>query len=162
MAVALVAGAVVSAAAQVFKGVQGYYEGRSTKEQLDAQAKRTEQESLAAANRIRSRSRRLAASQRARAAAAGVDLSGSVTDIQQDSAQQFEVDAMTELYKGSIQAASLRTQGNAAKKSGTLGLITSGASAVGTVLGGVGSYNALSTNPSFVGDINTGIAGSIA
>jgi hypothetical protein len=152
MAGAMIASAVISAASAVFTGVQGYYQGEATEEAAEASAKKTEQESTAAANRIRARSRRLAATQRAKFAASGVDLADSVIDVQYDSAVQHEVDAMQQVYAGSIAASNLRTQGKSAMKAGQLGLVTAGAGAAGSILGGIGKYNAYKANPDFTGD----------
>lgn len=164
MASAIIAGAVVGAVGQVFNGIQAYQQGNFTKSQLNSQAANTEKEAAWAANRIRARARRLAATQRTRFAAGGIDLSGSAVDVQMDSAMQAEIDAMTTIYKGNIAGASMRTQGNSAQKSGFASLVTSGISAAGTILGGIGTANMMKSglNPSFVGDINTGNAASYA
>lgn len=145
---------VVSSGGKLFTGVQGYYEGTSTAKQLKSEAVRTEKEAQWAANRIRSRARRLAGTQRARFAAAGVGLSGSAVDVQADSAWQSEVDAMTTLYKGNIAAAGLRTNASAAKRSGVSALISGSFSGAGSVIGGMGTANMINAqnNPSFTGD----------
>jgi len=140
-------GNVIGAAGSIFGGVASYYRAKSQGKALDQAAKRTEEEGKTAADRIRARSRRLAGAQRARFAAAGIDLSGSAVDVQYDSAVQFEVDALTSIYQGFVKAASLRTAANSVRMQGRNVLIGSFFSAGSQLLPSLGGGTANTGNP---------------
>lgn len=162
MASAMIVGAAIAAAGTVFKGVQGFISGRNTAKSMEKSAAATIQQGKSAADRIRARARRMAGAQRARFGASGVDQSESVVDVQYDSAVQHEIDALTTEYGANVKAANLIGQSRIMKNNATAGLISSGFQAAGTVLGGIGTYNAMTHNPGFFGDISLGNAPTIA
>lgn len=91
------------------------------------------------AAKLRRRNNALAGAQAAAIGKAGIDFSGSASDVVYDSAVQGELDALAALYTGRVRSnseeagASLaRSQGDNATTSGYYG-------AAGSILGGVGS-----------------------
>jgi hypothetical protein len=155
----LIASAVLGGAGSLFSGFTAYQSGKAQKKAANQAAARAEQEGNNKARVIRGQSRRLAGAQRARFAAAGIDLSGSAVDVQYDSAIQYETDALNQIYLGNQQVADLRTQGNFAYKDGLNKFISSGFSAGGSILGGMGQASAAGTasvQPSFTSVTQTG------
>lgn len=157
----LIAGAVIGAGGAVYSGVTAYQSGKAQNKEAKAAALRAEAEGQNKARLIRGQSRRMAASQRARFASAGVDISGSAVDLQLDSAFQYEADALASIFQGNQQGADLRTQGSFAYTAGRNALISSGFNATGSILGGAGQSMAYSkTNPSFTSSNVTASGGS--
>jgi len=133
--------AIITAGAAVFSGVTAMQTGDANQEAFNLQAKQEEEAGRQRVRAIESKSRRLSGVQRAQFAAAGVNLSGSVLDVQQDSINESRIDAMTTMQNSFNQSASLRFQGNVAKSEGINSAISSGFDAAGAVVGGVGQYN---------------------
>jgi len=76
------------------------------------QALQAQQEAAYAAAQIRRRNLQVLGSQRAQVAKSGLEISGSATDVINDSAVQGEMDAMAALYSGKTQSALAMSRAN--------------------------------------------------
>lgn len=102
------------------------------------------------ADQIRTKNRRLMASQRAATAASGIDVeSGSAVDIRADSAVQGELMALSSLYQSTSQASNYAAQAKLfgmqarnARMAGYIGITS-------TLLGGASNVASYQNNPSF-------------
>lgn len=109
------------------------------------------------AQQIRDRNKRTLAAQRAAFSASGLDESGSVLDVRDDSAAQGEMDALVAIYTGQTSAnASMararldNMQGAAARRSGNIGAASSllGGATSGAYYGSI-AYSGSKSNPKF-------------
>lgn len=123
----------IAAGATVLQGYQSYQQGKFERgvseynaRQQENEAIRTRNKGVEQENRLRRQTAELIATQKTQAAASGVDVSsGSALQLQQDSALQGEVDALTLRQNFQDQAQSLddqaaltRQQGKNAAKAG--------------------------------------------
>lgn len=112
------------------------------------------EQAQAQATQVRRINRLRLGSQRAATAKSGVDLSGSSADIFTDTAQQGELQALSELYAGQREASFYQSQGQAQRFEGQTALQASryraGSSLISGAASGVNIYaNYAKTQPSF-------------
>lgn len=133
-------GAVVSASGQIKAGKfqRGLaYEQAKT---MDSQASYTEYAGEVAANKHRTGVKQMIGEQRASAAAQGISLdSGSIANIQSDTAKFGEMDALSILQDAAVNAWSLRTQGSLTRAQGDNAAKSGRQQAFATILGTGGS-----------------------
>jgi hypothetical protein len=104
------------------------------------------QQSQYEADRIRSRNRRIMGSQQAAYAHSGVDInSGSPNDVASDSGIQGEMDALTALYTGKIQASRQLAEADLQTARGQAAQSAAGYAQAGAILGGVSSVGSIGT-----------------
>lgn len=118
--------AVAAVAGLASAGVGAYQSMSNASAQSDAakynaqvaenNAKQAQMEADAEAQKIRSRNRRIIASQKAQFAASGVQITGTVTDVMVDSATQGELDAMSAEYAGEVRSKALQSQAELDRK----------------------------------------------
>lgn len=121
-AILAIIGAVVGAAGAVYSGQQQQKAAKYNADVNQKNAEQARQQAMFDAEQTRAQNRKLLGAQRAAASASGLDPdSGSMLDVQQDSAIQGELEALTNIYTGRTSAnASLakarlnRMEGNAA------------------------------------------------
>lgn len=111
-----------------------------------------QQASADAQNSLR-RNARLRGSQIAAMSAAGVDDTGTGSDVIYDTKVQGQLDALTTLYKGQVEGANYRSQSELDQSQGKYAETSGYLSAGGTLLSGAGAgaydYESVANNPSF-------------
>jgi len=111
----------------------------------------SQQQASADAQRMRDRIRRIGGAQRAAQGKSGGTGGGSFADIAADTAIEGELDVLTTLYRGNVQAGGFRAESTLQRASGknaaTQGYYNAGAQIVGGVSTGVGNY--YQGNPKF-------------
>lgn len=102
------------------------------------------------AERIRDRNRRTRAEQRGEYLSSGLLLTGTPSDVIYDSDIQGELDALSALYTGKINAGAQQSEAQLSRmrrKNATSGLgLTYAGTALGTVAGGVKTYSTYKAN----------------
>lgn len=98
-----------------------------------------DQASVKAGEVARDTRQRLAAG-RAGAQQNGFELTGSVTDLLDQTARQGQLDYLTAAYDGSVQATGLNSSAKMYRQQGKNALISGAIGAAGQALGGVSSY----------------------
>lgn len=98
------------------------------------------------ADRIRDRARRTKGAQRAAYSKSGVELSGTVEDVMFDSAIEFELEAISALYKGTVASNSQTAQSEMFKLKGEAARTQGNFAIAGSILGGLSQATSLSSN----------------
>jgi hypothetical protein len=141
--------AIVSAVGTLYTGQQQQKAAKYNEDVNKKNAETAQQQAMFDAEQIRAQNRKLLGAQRAAASASGVDPDGgSMLDVQQDSAAQGELEALTAIYTGRgsantsyARAALNRMEGKAARTGSYIG-------ATQSLLGGATqSYGAFTKQP---------------
>ena len=140
--------AISAAVAVVGAGVSAYgmyAQGQAQKQMADYNAKVQQnnaamkmQQGQYEAGLIAQRNRRLRGAQAAASGKAGVDVSGSVSDVMYDSALQGEVNRLSAIYKGQIGSDESASAASLSRASGESAVSQSYWGAAGTLLSGAG------------------------
>ncbi|GHV55659.1 hypothetical protein FACS1894206_10070 [Deltaproteobacteria bacterium] len=126
-------GLAVSAGSQILGGLASYGESKSAAKGHEQAADVARKQAANAAAQERDKYGRLAAAQRAKYGASGIDVNqGSALDILADTDSEGAVSAMQLLYGGELEAWNQKNKARAAKASGRGALI-------GGILGGAGT-----------------------
>lgn len=153
LGIAAIASSAVSTGLGVYSSVQQGAQAKDAAEFNAAVARNNalsaQQQAASEAKQISRRNRLLSATRRARFAASGVELSGSVSDVLFDSDVQEEMDRRSALYRGQLRANSARAQASHFDVQGKNASSNAILNASGTFLGGVGDGLMISANPNF-------------
>lgn len=141
--VVLIVAAVAAIASASVSAYGMYQQGQAQKQIADYNAKvakngavAARQEAEAQASLIRTRNLRIRGASEAAASKSGVTLSGSVSDVLNDSAIQGEMDALTSIYKGYRGAQSGLAQAELDRYQGREAGSIAGYGATSTLIGG--------------------------
>jgi cell division protein FtsL len=122
-----------------------YAQGQAQKKMADYNAKiqsqaatSRQQQAAFEADRLRERNRLLAGAQIAGASKSGLDISGSVSDVMNDSAVSGEMNALAAIYKGDVSASQYNASAELSHMQGQAAQEGSYYNAGGTLLSGIG------------------------
>jgi hypothetical protein len=122
-----------------------YAQGQAQKKMADYNAKiqgqaatTRRQQAAFEADRLRERNRLLAGAQIAGASKSGLDISGSVSDVMNDSAVSGEMNALAAIYKGEVTANQYNASAELSKAQGDAAVQSSYYNAGSTLLSGIG------------------------
>ncbi len=144
---ALFSSTIMSAVGATMGAFGSIYQGQTAKAEANAQANIADQNARTARlhagvreDLIRRQNRAKLGEQRAAVAQSGFDPNtGSLLELQGDSAAAGEFDALTTRYEGALQALSFSTQADSLRRSGKAAARTGFLNAAGTLLGSSGS-----------------------
>lgn len=129
----------VSALLAAYQGVTSYNQGKRQERTAEQNADIARKQAAAKEEQIRRHNRLLLGKQRAAAAQSGFDPNtGSLLELQADSAQQLELDSLVTRYEGTMQALSFESEADQAARRARAGLVSGLANASGSLLGAYG------------------------
>jgi len=133
----------LSATATVASSVQQSNQAEAEAELAKNNATAAAQQASAAEDATRRRSRSILARQRAAIAESGIGFGGSSEVLQQDSAVQAELDALTVRYEGRMRGLGFQTDANVARQRSSNAMTGGYLAASGQLLGGAADAYAM-------------------
>lgn len=133
----------VSAGTAVASGVQQSNQAEAEADLANENAKAAAQQTQVAEDATRRRSRSILARQRAAIAESGIGFGGSSETLQQDSAVQAELDALTVRYEGRMRGLGFQTDASFAGQRSKNAMTGGALSATGQLLGGMSNAYAM-------------------
>lgn len=149
---AIAAAAGVSALGSIYAGYSQNQQAKAVAANADANAKNVRLQGAANEDSQRRENRLRMGYARAAAVESGFDASsGSLLNMQIKSAQEMELDTLTERYSNELSALSLNNEATTARNQGRAALISGGLNAAGTLFQGAVGYGRASKLPTFEG-----------
>jgi hypothetical protein len=139
----MIGSAVLGAGTAVASGVQQSNQAEAESELAKNNATAAAQQASAAEDAQRRRSRSILARQRAAIAESGIGFGGSSEVLQQDSAVQAELDALTVRYEGRMRGLGFQTDASVAKSRSKSAMAGGYLAASGQLLGGAADAYAM-------------------
>lgn len=133
------AGLDYAVGSSILGGVSSLADGKAQEKALKAGAAAARGQAANQAAKEREKGQKLAAAQRVKLGASGVDVNqGSALNAQAEHEAESEVNALEMLYSGEAEAARLKRQAGQAKRQGVQGLLGGISGGLGMGLAGVG------------------------
>lgn len=137
---------IAGAAGDIISGSQQNYASKFNARQSELDAVISKNQADIEEHNFRTGIERLMGEQRAGYAKGGVTFSGSVLDVQADTAMQAERDALTIQYSGLIKANNFKTQAAIQRVSGRSAVTAGWLGATGSILTGMTNQAAITAN----------------
>ncbi len=135
--------AYLAAGTAVASGYQQNQQAKGEADLANANAETAAQQANAAEETQRRRNRSILARQRAAIAESGIGFGGSAERLQQDSAVQAELDALSVRYEGRLRGLGFQNEARFARSRGRAAVTSGWLSAAGSLLGGMSDATAL-------------------